>query len=127
MQPAALVDNLQFPVQELPVAVGAHRQLDSHGFQCRQILISARLKRFHLAEVLPVGLVVGFMGDQLGSLVLTKDGVENIRSGDPALSQNPRVQSAIDANVTHQPGIVFGAALVFRQQLLHEAQLFQLR
>ena len=67
------------------------------------------------------------MRDQLGSLVLTKDGVENIRSGDPALSQNPRVQSAVDSDVTHQPRVVFGAALVFRQQLLHEAQLFQLR
>jgi hypothetical protein len=60
----------------------------------------------------PVAVVVGFVGNQLGVFIIPKNGIKNIRSGDPSFRQNAWVQAPEYPDVTYQTGVVSRATLI---------------
>ena len=125
--PTPLINRFQFLVEKLTVSVRSHCQPNTHGPKRAEVFIRTRLKWPNLSEVTPVRLIVSLVGNQSGLFVVAKNRTEYVGSRDPAFCENARVQAPKNADVANQPGIVFRATLLFRQQLIHQPELFQLR
>lgn len=76
--------------------------------------------------MVPVALVEGMMGNRDRLQIRPEQGVEDIRSGDPSLGPDLRMQPSKDTHEANQLHVIGCLAQLFRRQTMEQAQILEL-